>query len=53
MTKEAEKEIVKYANKWWMLDKVSENNMATIWRNGQPALVPVGMLEKVGDANEE
>ncbi|WP_158512795.1 hypothetical protein [Priestia filamentosa] len=40
MNKE-EKEIVKYDDKWWMLEKVSDNNMATIWRNGQSAIVSI------------
>lgn len=52
MNKEAEKEIVKFANKWWMLDRVSENNMATIWRDGMPAIVPVDKLERKEDADE-
>ena len=54
MTKTEDKTIVKYDNKYWVLEGVSDkNDMATIWRNGQPALIPVSMLEKVGEDDEE
>ncbi len=42
----AEKEIVKYDDKYWVLEKISESDMATIWRDGQPAIVPVIQLER-------
>ncbi|MFS0905733.1 hypothetical protein AB3N02_22055 [Priestia aryabhattai] len=53
MVKNDDKTIVKYDDKYWVLEGVSDsNNMATIWRNGQPALIPVGLLEKVEEKNK-
>lgn len=47
MTNENEKEkpVVKYDEKWWLLESVSEKGMATLYRNGQPALVPESEIE--------
>jgi len=45
MTNENEKDIVKYDEKWWLLESVSEKGMATLYRNGQPALVPESEIE--------
>lgn len=45
VNQKTEKPLVKYDGKWWMLDAVSESGMASIWRNGQPALVPEKVLE--------
>lgn len=40
-----DKPIVEYEGTYWVLEKVSESGMATIWRNGQPAIVPSNMLK--------
>lgn len=36
--------IVKYDGKWWAFEGV-KNGMATIWRDGLPAIVPHDMIE--------
>jgi len=41
---ENEKPLVKYDGKWWVLYSVKDG-MATIWTNGQPALVPEELLQ--------
>lgn len=43
--KEEEKDVVKYDGRWWLLESVSEKGMATLYRNGQPALVPESDIE--------
>lgn len=39
-----EKPIVKYDGKWWVMESV-QNGMATLWRDGQPAVVPERLIE--------
>lgn len=45
MTNEEKKPIVQYKGKWWMLEKI-KNDMAVIWRNGEPALVPAAEIKE-------
>lgn len=53
MTNENEKDVVKYDGKWWLLESVSEKGMATLYRNGQPALVPESEIEYDKRNNEK
>lgn len=41
-----ETEVVRYNNKWWVLEKESDG-MATLWRNGSPTLIPVHLIERM------
>jgi hypothetical protein len=53
MTKVEEHPIAKYDDKYWVVTNISySNDMATIWRNGQPALIPLNMLEMVEEKNK-
>lgn len=37
--------IVKYDNRWWVLEGISKSGMATLWRNGQPCIIPENLIE--------
>lgn len=41
-----EKEIVKYDNRWHVLDKVSSDGIATLLRNGEATLVPIKLIKR-------
>ena len=47
MNYEVEERIVKHNNDFWVIVKVSDSGMATIWKNGDVAVVPESTLEYV------